>query len=402
MEQSMMRRQTAAALAIAPVPHATASAASSALTIEIRTSLLFSPEEQLAIDRMVAARPELAVFVSEPWLSGFFDEPPPGANPELVVFRQGHLIRGFVPIAVFKTLTHARIGLLGGSYGSDRVDLVSARGFEAATADAFISWLSSAHGPDGFLLELRDVPSTSALWGAIHRATAEGKLCGALQPREIAALPYLDLKERPNAASAASPPAACARSLEKHRRWLERRCQLRIDLLVDPDEASDAFNSLASFLHARWHGTPGGSALDDGRTRRFHENASRRLLEAGYLRMIRLADGNRTIAVFYGVASGDWWGYYLCGYDREWAGRIHLGQLALQAAMDIARSEGAAEFDFLKGAHRNKYAWPVRERTTMDADLFSGAPAAQLTRASRAARDLAAAVRKAGRHLMSW
>jgi hypothetical protein len=69
--------------------------------------------------------------------------------------------------------------------------------------------------------------------------------------------------------------------------------------------------------------------------------------------------------------------------------------------MDIARSEGATEFDFLKGAHRNKYAWPVRERTTVDADLFSGDASAQLTRAARAARDVAAAVRKAGRHLVS-
>jgi CelD/BcsL family acetyltransferase involved in cellulose biosynthesis len=389
-------------LALAAPPRTAAPSAASALTVEIRTSLLFTVDEHVAVERMLSARPELAVFLSRHWLSGFFDDPPPGAEPEVVIIRQGHLIRGMVPIAVFKTFTHARIGLLGGSYGSDRVDLIATRGFEAATADAFIGWLSSVYGPEGFLFELRDVPSTSPLWGAIHRASAEGRLRGVLQPREIATLPYLDLKERPSTVSAASPPATSVRSLEKHQRWLERRCQLRIDLLVDPAEVTDAFRALVSFLHTRWQGTAAGSALDDDRTRRFHENALLRLLDGGYLRMIRLADGVRPIAVFYGLASGTWWGYYLCGYDREWAGRIHLGQLALQTAMDIARSEGAAEFDFLKGAHRNKYAWPVRERTTVDADLFSGDPAAQLTRAARAARDVAAAVRKAGRQLMSW
>jgi CelD/BcsL family acetyltransferase involved in cellulose biosynthesis len=399
MEQGMTHKQ--AALALAP-PRADAAPAGSALTVEIRTSLVFTPDEQVAIERMLSARPELAVFLSLPWLSGFFDDPPPGADPAVVIIRHGHLIRGMVPIAVFRTFTHARIALLGGSYGSDRVDLVATRGFEAATADAFIAWLSSAHGPQGFLFELRDVPSTSPLWGAIHRASEESRLRGALQPREIATLPYVDLKERPNTVSAASPSATSTRSLEKHRRWLERRCELRIDLLVDPDQVTDAFGSLVSFLHARWQGTVAGSALDDDRTRRFHETALPRLLDAGYLRMIRLADGDRTIAVFYGMASGTWWGYYLCGYDRERAGRIHLGQLSLQAAMDVARSEGATEFDFLKGAHRNKYAWPVRERTTLDADLFSGDPSAQLTRAARAARDVAAAVRKTGRHLLSW
>ena len=174
------------------------------------------------------------------------------------------------------------------------------------------------------------------------------------QPRELATLPYLDLKERPSAIPSAAPAAAFARSLEKHRRWLDNRCRLGIDVLADRDQVMDAFGSLVSFLHTRWHGSTDRSALDDPRTRRFHEAALPRLLNAGCLRMIRLsADGQRTIAVFYGMARGPWWGYYLCGYDREWAGRIRLGQVTLAIAIDIARRDGAAEFDFLKGAHRN-------------------------------------------------
>jgi hypothetical protein len=101
--------------------------------------------------------------------------------------------------------------------------------------------------------------------------------------------------------------------------------------------------------------------------------------------------------VFYGMASGTWWGYYLCGYDREWAGRIHLGQVTLDAAIDLARREGATEFDFLKGAHRNKYAWAVKERTTLDADLFSDGLGPQLTRAARATREAAAGLTKSVR-----
>ena len=111
--------------------------------------------------------------------------------------------------------------------------------------------------------------------------------------------------------------------------------------------------------------------------------------------MIRLSADMRTIAVFYGLAAGAWWGYYLAGYDREWAGRIHLGQITLATAIDLAAQEGATEFDFLKGAERIKYLWPVRERATLDADVFSGTLRPQLPRAARAARDAAIAV---GRH----
>jgi CelD/BcsL family acetyltransferase involved in cellulose biosynthesis len=397
----MTHAQIAAALALQPPSRPTAPDPSAPVAIEVRHDLEISNDDVVAIDRMLAARPDVSVFLSRPWLSGFFSDPPSGVKPALVLVRLGHLLRGVAPVAIRRTRGCTHVSLLGGAFGSDRVDLVGTRGFETVASDAFIGWLAETFGRDGFLLELRDVPSTSALWGAIHRATDEGKLRGALQPRDVATLPYLDLKERPSAVPSAAPATASARSLAKHRRWLENRCQLRIDLLDTRDEVMDAFGSLVSFLHARWRGGHDGSALDDPRTRRFHEAALPRLLTAGCLRMIRLtADGERTIAVFYGMARGTWWGYYLCGYDREWAGRIRLGQLTLDAAIDLARREGAAEFDFLKGAHRNKYAWPVRERTTLDADLFSEAPGAQLTRAARAARDAVAAVGKAGRSLM--
>jgi CelD/BcsL family acetyltransferase involved in cellulose biosynthesis len=396
----MRQGQTAATLVLEP-PRPAAPSSSSPLTIDVSRNLDLTGDDAAAVDRMLAARPEISVFLSRAWLSGFFADPPAGAEPAFVTIRQGSLLRGAVPIAAVRTRSCVRVSILGGAFGSDRVDLVSCRGFEAAASDAFIDWLAGTFGREGLVFELRDVPATSPLWGAIHRATAEGRLRGALQARELATLPYLDLKERPSAIPSAAPAPGFARSLQKHRRWLDNRCRLGIDVLDDRDQVMDAFGSLVSFLHTRWNGSTGGSALDDPRTCRFHEAALPRLLNAGCLRMIRLsADGDRTIAVFYGMARGPWWGYYLCGYDREWAGRIRLGQVTLDIAIDIARREGAVEFDFLKGAHRNKYAWPVRERATLDADFFSERPGAQLTRAARAARDAAAAVHKAGRGLI--
>jgi hypothetical protein len=88
------------------------------------------------------------------------------------------------------------------------------------------------------------------------------------------------------------------------------------------------------------------------------------LLAEGRLRMIRLTGDSRTIAVFYGIASGKMGGYYLAGYDREWAGRIRLGRSRLPQRFECARREGATEFDFLKGSERMKYVWPVHERAT--------------------------------------
>jgi hypothetical protein len=69
--------------------------------------------------------------------------------------------------------------------------------------------------------------------------------------------------------------------------------------------------------------------------------------------------------------------------------------------MELATREGAMEFDFLKGAERIKYLWPVRERATMDADVYSHQPGPQLHRAARATRDAAAALMKSARHILS-
>jgi hypothetical protein len=113
--------------------------------------------------------------------------------------------------------------------------------------------------------------------------------------------------------------------------------------------------------------------------------------------MIRLSAGAGPIAVFYGVAHGGWWGYCLAGYERAWAGRIHLGQITLAAAIDLAAAEGAREFDFLKGAHRTKYLWPVRDRATLDAWAFAEGCAPQLARAAWAARETAAALARSAR-----
>jgi len=79
------------------------------------------------------------------------------------------------------------------------------------------------------------------------------------------------------------------------------------------------------------------------------------------------------------------------------AGRIHLGKVTFSTAISLAAAEGATEFDFLKGAEGVKYLWPVNERVTIDAEVYSGRSGAQLTRARRAFRELASAVVKSMR-----
>jgi len=366
------------------------------LTIEHRGDLSWTTDDVLAFETLIEARPHVGVFLTRAWLSGLFAEPPDRCQPSVLLLREAGVLRGVVPLAIRPRITHTRVSLLGGGTGSDRVDLLTARGYEGACADRVIEWLESEF-PRGFVLELRDVPGDSSLWGAIGRVTAERRPRLVLAPREVYALPYLPLQPPGGA-----PVPTDVESLERHQRWLERKCRLRIEMLTDADDVRQSFGVLAGLLRARWGSEH--SVLESSRAQRFHLRVLPLLLREGRLRMVRLLGDMRPIAVFYGLASRNdvgvqratpgsrWWGYYLAGYDREWAGRIHLGRLALAAAIDLAVKEGATDFDFLKGPERVKYLWPVRERVTVDADVYSRALGPRLTRATRAARTAVAAL----------
>ena len=388
---------TMAASVRAPsTPAATASAGR--LRVEERRAFDLGSEDGAVLEALIAARPYVGVFLSTAWLAGFRAEPPDGVEPLLLLMREDGKMRGIVPLGIQRRLTHVRVTLLGGGAGSDRVDLLAARGCEAACADLLLAWLAESFGPQGYVLELRDVPGTSPLWAAIHRAGLERSHRLALVPHEIHPVPYLDLQDHAPRSSAET--TSHASSLARHRRWLEHRCRLRIELLHDRAEVISAFDTLTSLLRARWRGH-GESVLDHPRAQRFHRRVLPLLAAEGRLRMIRLSADMRPIAVYYGLAAGKWSGYYLAGYDREWAGRIHLGQVMLATAIDLMGQEDAAEFDFLKGAERVKYAWPVRERVTVDADIYSQQSGPQLVRATRAARAAAIAGARTAKGLIT-
>src|SRR5204863_1597360 len=121
-------------------------------------------DDAAAIDRLLESRPEVGVFLSRAWLSGFFAEPPPGVQqPLLVVFRAARKICGLATVGIQPAGASVHVSLLGGARGSDRVDLVAARGFERACADAFVSWANVEFGKRALILELRDVPAESPI-----------------------------------------------------------------------------------------------------------------------------------------------------------------------------------------------------------------------------------------------
>jgi len=91
-------------------------------------------------------------------------------------------------------------------------------------------------------------------------------------------------------------------------------------------------------------------------------DVSKRLLDAGLLRLHTLSVDDKVIAAIYCMTSGGTCIYYLGGFDQEYH-KWSPGMLATRAAMLHAVSADMAHtFDFLRGNEPYKYRWGAIDR----------------------------------------
>jgi hypothetical protein len=109
------------------------------LSVDVKTSAELPLEDAAALDVLIAERPEVGVFLSRAWLSGFFEEPSPAFEPLLVLFRGDGRLRGIVPIAVRRGFTHSSVRLPRG----DSIRLVRTPFFAGSERRLASAWYSS-------------------------------------------------------------------------------------------------------------------------------------------------------------------------------------------------------------------------------------------------------------------
>jgi CelD/BcsL family acetyltransferase involved in cellulose biosynthesis len=154
-----------------------------------------------------------------------------------------------------------------------------------------------------------------------------------------------------------------------------RRALARLgDVREEPATAANLDEQLEALftLHAaRWQqrGLPG--VLADDVVQQFTRDAARHMLDAGALRMYATRVADRIVAVFYGFGFGDTVYYYLSGYDPALE-KLSIGTLLVAHAIDEAVRDGAATFDFLRGAEEYKYSWGAKDRINRRRQLFRG------------------------------
>ncbi len=148
----------------------------------------------------------------------------------------------------------------------------------------------------------------------------------------------------------------------------QARGALHLELAANPADALTIFDELANLHRERWQtrGEPG--VLSDERVIAHHREAIPQMLEAGLLRLFRLALNDDVLGVLYAFAdppnrAARTLYLYLIGISIRFA-ELSPGSLLLHEVHEYARSNGFTQLDLLRGGHAYKQLWGAEPSPT--------------------------------------
>ncbi len=328
------------------------------------------PEWEALWQRDPAATP----FQSPVWLFAwwrFFGSP----EPLVLTARDGGELVGILPLYLLRDpgcrkLLPVGVGL------SDYIDAVIDPAAPAA-ASRFMAAIGEISGWDECWL-----PDLT-LDGVLARAAAPS---GLMESAAAAApCPVLRLPRDPGRLGEVVP-GKTLRDLRQARTRAAAQGGLAIETIAE-DRLDAAMDDLLRLHEQRWRARGEQGLCTDPRVQGFHRAAAAGLLAAGMLRLYRLWIGGVVGAVYYGFAAKGRAYAYLGGFDPAQP-RLSPGMQIIAHAIERAVAEGAASFDFLRGAEAYKYSLG-RRRSRQNFPAFE-APMPGLTEAEEAACPVAA------------
>jgi len=336
------------------------------------------------------------LFLTWEWVQSWWRCLGGGSRLFLLAVRAGPQLVALAPFALrgaslLRTPPLRCLTLLGsGTVGSDHLDLIVRRGWEAEALGA----LGGALADEGVLLALtrvREGSSAAAVATLLAqrgwiREAARGETCPiALRPP--GGFPeYL-------AGLGAQHRATFRRKLGK----LQRRFAVRFELARTEEERRRALAILIDLHQRRWKSRGQSEAFCSAGLRAFHQELGALALERGWLRLFVLRLDGRPVAALYGFRYGRIFSFYQSGFDPDFA-KESVGLVSMGLALESAFDEGAAAFDLLHGDEPYKFHWARDARQLSSIDLYPpGARGVVLQRIAA----LAKSIRSAGRELLA-
>jgi CelD/BcsL family acetyltransferase involved in cellulose biosynthesis len=156
------------------------------------------------------------------------------------------------------------------------------------------------------------------------------------------------------------------KSLKRHEKDLQRKGQLAVVTHHRADEILPQLDEFFDQHERRWEGTEWPSLFRDPAQREFYRRCTRLLSDPGVLRFTTVRLDGALVASHYGFHYAGRFTWYKPTYDPAWS-KHSPGEVLLKRLLELARDEGAGEFDFTVGdeAFKLRFATKTREVTNL-------------------------------------
>jgi hypothetical protein len=256
-----------------------------------------------------------------------------------------------------------RLEFLGTGYaGSDYLDLMIRRGYEREVLSAF----ANAIGQQGFTTRFDHVPSTSLCALLADQLRFDGWTSSTI-PDGVC--PFIDLTGHDWDSFLATLGPSHRANIRRRLRGIEKQFDARFEPVTTDEVRLEALDALGRFHQNRFEAEGGSTAFLNDTVRAFQDEATRKLLERGWLRMYTLRLDGVIAAVMYGVLYNGTFYFYQHGFDPQHQ-RHSIGLVLMAMTLRAAIEERATTFDFLWGTESYKSLWTREVKSLRRIDLF--------------------------------
>jgi len=335
-------------------------------------------EMRSAWDTLLQSSEAASPFLTWEWLHPWWQHLSGSSRLRMFAVDAGNRV---IAIAPFRLTTGAAclpcLDLLGtGEAGSDYLDLILRSGCEAEGLDAIERFVVAQN----MALRLTHLSSSAAAIGLANRlersrwitVTTPGGTC-----------PYIPLAGHTWDSYLATRGASHRANVRRRLRALEQKFDVRFEQVTGDADRREALDRLRHFHSQRFDSR--GTAFRTAALCAFHDEATRRFLDRGWLRMFILRVNGAPAAVMYGFLYNRTFYFYQHGFDHSYQ-QHSIGLVLMALSIRSAIEEGAAEFDMLWGTEPYKFLWAHHARKLCNLHVFPPHLGGQLQRRLFSAR----------------
>jgi CelD/BcsL family acetyltransferase involved in cellulose biosynthesis len=320
-------------------------------------------------------------FLTWDWLHAWWNHLHDAATLRVMAVRADHELIAIAPLVqrCSRFGWFSRLELLGtGHAGSDYLDVIVRRGHEADAMKAVTRLLQS----EDSTVRLDHLPEGSFAAQLAGQLTSAGWVASV---RPAGTCPVISLAGHTWDSYLATLGSAHRANVRRRLRGLEQQFQVQFTRIASEPDRQEALAALTRFHQARFEEDGGSTAFLTPELIAFHDEATRRALDRGWLRMYALRLNGHIAAVMYGFLYNGQFSFYQHGFDAEY-GRHSIGLALMALTIQAAIAEGAHTFDLLWGTESYKWLWTKDSRALSRIDLFSPNLSGSVHRRAVAAR----------------